>query len=408
MTFMQNQKTIWNPGFLLLCSLLLCLLWYCLGLFFTDKIYPDSLSYAAAADGLWQHARGHDTRPIGMAFIHGIPFLWGNQLYANAWLINGLSWLVCQLFLFRLMRRRLPNHWAFWLTLATNLFVGLVSSMPHLLSELPFMALMMAAWDQFDWYDQKKDQRYLSASLALILFSMLVRPGMQFFGFLFLICHLPLLWKNRAKRIFWPVYGVLLLIAVQFAGMKHQFGNARLSYVDVITYYNYVGSKAACLAEGHTYQQLKNPRADYFYTLSYTDRVVVAKADFYAQLKQHPQLLLKAFFLNVYENSTTGSIVASDSALGKEHAWVNTFAQIQNVVFSSMGFVLALFFTVKGMIRKQWNPTFWMALWVLYTLLSSGISSDQGDRMHLVCYLVIGVLGVSNGMKHASSVKKYA
>ena len=70
-------------------------------------IYPDANSYVSSSKDLYFFFRGHLTRPIGMAFITGIPLVFGasvSKLFVYGFYINFICWIFLILLLFQLLK----------------------------------------------------------------------------------------------------------------------------------------------------------------------------------------------------------------------------------------------------------------------------------------------------------------
>ena len=77
-------------------------------------------------------------------------------------------------------------------------------------------------------------------------------------GVLFFI---PFYIKNLKNKLNHLIYSSIFLIGIQLIGMKAQFGNFTISYIDKVTIHNYILSKADCLKKGVEYQEIFIPFA---------------------------------------------------------------------------------------------------------------------------------------------------
>ena len=138
---------------------------------------------------------------------------------------------------------------------------------------------------------------------------MLIKPGSMFLGVIFFLYFIKEIIKNFKSRSILFIYGSLFLIAIQVVGMKAQYGNYTISYIDCVTYHNYLCSKAVCIKEGKQYNQINNPRAEYLFALpSFTEQKKVALEDLKYQLRFNTFNLIKAYFSDVIENSKTAQV----------------------------------------------------------------------------------------------------
>jgi hypothetical protein len=187
------------------------------------------------------------------------------------------------------------------------------------------------------------------------------------------------------------LYGSFLMIVIQVVGMKVQYGDFTISYIDGVTYHNYICSKAECYKNGKQYEQINNPRAGYLFGLAFTDQKEVALEDLKHQIKTNFPNLAKAYFSDVIENSKTGNACIEDLKNYESKSdfpfWKKLIFSItkwQNRIFTVLAILLSAMFLYKG--YKQRKATFFVAFFILYIIILSGISCGQGDRFHLVTF----------------------
>ena len=174
--------------------------------------------------------------------------------------------------------------------------------------------------------------------------------------------------------------------------MKSQYGDYTISYIDGITYYNYICSNAVCIKEGKVFDATKNPRADYIYGIeNHSVRKEIALLDLKQQLQFNTINIIKAYFLNVFDNlkslngcirSTVNSEKTNYFEKSKEIFLI--ISKYQNRFFSILGIALASLYLIKS--RNQEKIFLFFAFFVLYIIILSGISSNEGDRFHLVTF----------------------
>jgi hypothetical protein len=158
-----------------------------------------------------------------------------------------------------------------------------------------------------------------------------------------------------------------------------------------------LGARADCLKEGIAYIPGENPRTKHFNTLSVHEMKEAADLDLKNQLVNNKMNLFKAYFTNLYLNSTKGnSIVHASENQDKTlyfplfHILFIAISKLQNIVFTLIGLSLAVYCLVK---RKQ-QDTFHVMIStvILYVFLISGISSSEGDRFHLAFFPLLLIL----------------
>jgi hypothetical protein len=261
----------------------------------------------------------------------------------------------------------------------------------HLLSETIYVFFILTAFYFLAKYYQQKLFWQLSVSLSIFILSMLIRPGAKFLAIVFVLYFIREILKNLRHKFSWFIYGSLLLVFVQCAGVKYQFGNFTISYIDSVTYYDYIGSKAMCLKEGKTYSQLDNPRGGYIYSHECYKQREIANEDLKQQLQHNTLNLGKAYISDVEDNATSGNVCVDDckNVNNRKHFqfWKALFFEVskwQNWIFTVVGFCLAVFCFFKSYKKEKLYG--FISFFILYTLILSGISCGQGDRFHVITF----------------------
>jgi hypothetical protein len=359
-------------------------------------IYPDSASYYEAAQNVYIYQRGHNLRPMLLAAIQGIPFVFGfksMQVYHFGFYINLISWLFTAVFFFKICKNYFTPKNAFFITMLLFTFVSLTGNLFHLLSETIYLLFVTVAFYFLQKYYITQRYFYLALFLSLFLSSMLIRPSSKLIAFLFLIYFIKIVLKNYKEKASYFIYGSLMLIVIQCAGIKYQFGNFTISYIDSITYYNYLGTKAYFLKTDKEYSQMNNPRAEYLFSYkNYGNEVKkIPFNDAIDQLFNNTSNLVYAYMSNVYDNTKWGNTCIKDCVNVKNtfyfedtKAFLYSLSQWQNRITTTIGVLISLL--VLFCYYKTQKPLFFMAFYVLYIVFLSGISSSQGDRFHLVVY----------------------
>ena len=357
-------------------------------------IFPDAGNYNESATNLYWFQRGHCYRPILMASIYGFPLLFGasdQDLYGIATYINILLWLFSIILLFEIIQYYVSKRIAFWLSFLFVFFIGITLFNFHLLAEIPFLFFLISSFYFLQKYSQTKVLKWLVIALSILVLSMLIKPGSKFFAILLLFYFSKILFLHFKQKVMLLLYASILLCFVQAAGLKYQFGDFTISYIDNVTFHNYLFSKADCYRKGIEYKQLDNPRAEYLFTKKVHEQKKIAKEDILEQIQNNKINLIKAYFHNFTWNSLSGNIVVksysnlsnSPSYSKIQHVlyWISKY---QNRMMTIFGIVLSLL-TLLKYYRKDFF-LFFTALLVLYIIGISGISSDQGDRFHIITY----------------------
>lgn len=363
-------------------------------------MHSDSYNYQESAKNMYIFFSGHIYRPILMAAITGIPYLFGysdDSIFRFSFYVNLCCWLASFLLLFEILKAFVKPKAAFIFTFFSIFIVGNTVHVFHLLTETIYQFFIVLAFYLLLKYYKTKRFWYLSLSLSLLLSSMLIKPGSKFLAILITLYFIREIIRNYKDKSIIFIYGSLLLIGIQCAGMKYQFGNFTISYIDSVTYYAYIGSKAMCIKYDKEYSQKGNPRADYLFSNEAIDQKRIAAEDLKNQLQYNTLNLVKAYFSDVKENTVSGNSCLEEIKNFKKRSFFEywkTFlfdvSKWQNRLFTLFGFVLAVFVFFKGF--RSPNIQTFISFFILYIIVLSGISCGQGDRFHLVTFPFMIVL----------------
>lgn len=388
------KKYFYHLGLLAIGLGWLLLLIYWLSIDAQTIIFPDAGDYNLSATNLYHHFRGHCYRPMLMAVIYGFPLLFGAtafDLYTIAIYINIILWLATILILFEIVKKYVSIQIAFLISLVFIFFISNALFNFHLLAETPFLFFLLLGVYFLQKYQQKKKVTYLIVALSIIVLSMLIKPASKFFAILMLVYFLRIVYQNYKQKIMLVLYGSITLCFVQAAGLKYQFGDFTISYIDSVTFHNYLFSKADCYRNGIVYEQIGNPRAELLFTKKAHEQKQIANQDIKEQILNNKVNLLKAYFHNFLWNTASGNMVinAYHNAKQKENFernqivlyWISKY---QNRCMTLLGILISLWTLLK--VGRKDVMLLFTAILVLYIIGISGISSDQGDRFHLITY----------------------
>lgn len=355
-------------------------------------LYPDSFSYVESAKNLYIFHRGHNYRPLLMALLNGIPYVFGASdatIVSFSLYVNVLCWLGFHLVLFKMLSDFVTPKRAFYLTLLSLLIIGNLAYVFHLLTENIFMFLCIGGFYQLQLYDKNKQFSILAKALTIFLLCVLIKPGSLFLALALCIYFGKTLWNNWRSKAMGFVYGSLSLLLVQCAGIKYQFGDFTISYIDSVTYYNYLGSKAKCLEAGKEYEQMNNPRAEYIFSYPCHQQKQIASADLKDQLLHNTSYLMRAYVLDILENTKTGNTCIADCQNKAQRPssmfWRDFLYDItkwQNRLGTLLAFGLIMFYGLKRLAQRE--VYLLMAFFIAYIIGTSGISCGQGDRFHVI------------------------
>lgn len=355
-------------------------------------IYPDSNSYHESAKNLYVFYRGHNYRPILMAIINGLPYLFGSSdasIFVFSFYVNLFCWLAFLIILFEILKDFVSVKWAFVSTVFTIFFVGNTAYIFHILTENIYMLFIITAIYFLLKFYKEKNFWCLAISLAILVLSMLIKPGSKFLAIVFVLYFMRILFNKYKSKMMFFLYGSFFLVFVQCAGLKYQFGNFTLSYIDAVTYYNYIGTRAINYKSGKEFSQFKNPRAIYIFSFECKDQKTIAKDDLLNQVKYNTFNLMKAYLWDGINNTKSGNICIEDCRNLNNNSYFNFSKQLlfdiskwQNRIFSILGFLLAFYYFFKNYKKEKIFSI--ISFFILYTILLSGISSGQGDRFHVI------------------------
>jgi hypothetical protein len=367
---------------------------FLLQLYDQNIIYPDSTNYLESASKMFQKFTGHYYRPMLMAFINGLPYLFGSNdagVYKWSFFVNLFCWLGTALLLFEILKTFLSPRKSFYFALFSFSFLSILAHTFHLLTENSYIFFILLAIYFLLKYYQTQQLVYLSLGLALLFSSMLIKPGSKFLAIGFGIYFSKEIFNNyKDKRLIW-LYCSWLMILIQVIGMKVQYGNFTISYIDGVTIHNYLCSKAVCLKEGKEFNQINNPRADYLFSQSLPDQKRIPKEDLIYQIKTNFPNLIRAYFSNMLENCKTGSGCIYDCQNKNKTNYFETakltlftISKWQNRIFTIIGLMLAVYFFVNR--KKHEKIILFSSCFIIYIIVLSGISCGQGDRFHMVTF----------------------
>lgn len=364
-------------------------------------ILNDSLNYIESAQFLYNDFRAHYYRPFVMAFITGLPLLFSNSvtyLYDFSLIVNIISWLSTTLILFETAKYYLVPKKAFFIAIIYLFLVGTTTVLFDLLSESIYILTLTLAYYFFLKYYKTLNFKFLSIGLSLLIISVLIRPGAKFLAIVAILFFIRILVVNLKNKSIFFFYSSILLVLIQCFAVKIAYGNFKISYIDSYTYYNYLGAKSNLLKKNENLKDFNSKERDIYLTqFSFKKANAVAQKDFVNQLTNNTFNVIKAYVDNLHYNTTDGSsrILLSENVrkTGYFEILKTTFfylSKIQNILFTLLGFGLSLLFVIKK--YKKDNFSFLVAVFILYTILISGVSFAQGDRFHIVIYPFVLIL----------------
>jgi hypothetical protein len=363
----------------------------------------DDGSYLLAAKNLYLKGQLDESRPIVIAAIHGFPLLFGfSDPVVIAWcnVISISCWFLTSILLFKLIAQKFPRRIAFIAAVTFISCIGNLTNAFNVLAEAIFIFLVVLAVFFIGKQVQTKHYKYTTLAFSILLLAILVKP--LAFGLVGIValCH----FKNY-KAIIGNSFVVFILfslslIGIQLHSMKKQYGDYTVSYVDVVTYYNYLGGKADCLKKGIDFVPGENDRAKKFSQFSSHEQKKIASSDLNDQLLNNTSNFMQAYAFCLYSNSSKGSYSVSECKNEASTFYFDFFyfsfkaiSKVQNILFTITGVLLSFYYLFY---RKKVG-TFYkiIALFISYIFFISGMSCLQCDRFHILFFPLVIVLGIS-------------
>lgn len=373
---------------------------FLLQIYYQTYIFPDSESYLTASNNLYLNHKSDAIRPILIAGINGFPLLFTTKntiFFLWNIVVNGISWFFCILLIFKIISKIINRKSAFVFSLIYMTSIGTTILIFNVLSEIIFVLFLMISLFFIQKYLLTNRLKYLAISFSILIASILIKPISLILIIIFIVLFFFQFSKILKSKWSSLIIVSISLLLIHLINMKKNYGDYTISYIDAFTYYNYLGTRADCLKNGKEFIQCDNERHKYFNTFSLTESKKVAFNDIKYQLSNNTIDFVKAYSINIYKNSTGGCVYLSEienknktNNFKKVVIIFKILAKIQNVVFSILGFLLSFYFLINGV--RQINFIKITAVVILYILLLSAISSEQGDRFHLVIYPFVLIL----------------
>lgn len=400
-----------NQYILLFVSLIFVLLIFVLlqlGKFvFGENYIPsDSYEYINASNILYKEFIPHPTRPLGYAFILGLPNLFIDSVSLKGYLIfsvilNLFFWFGTIILLYKSLHLFIGKRSSFFATLFFIICIGNVTQIFYVLTEtvVTFLLLLMSYFLLI--HIKNKNTKYLILGVSVLNIIILFKPGMFYFaGFISLSLMLYLFYIRKIKKLksFYFILSVLL-VAIQFSSIYKTYGNITPSYIGKLAWYHYLGAKSNAKANNISYSKESDIRLSTFKDLNWNDKSRVSVIDFKNQITGNFNNVLIVYAKNIFGNISIGS--------GAIPLYDNEKNNISNLRFNRILWqisryqnILFVFLFLMSLVlifyyRRKVNAFILISSGVvLYTILTSGISFLQGDRFHIVFYplVIINIL----------------
>lgn len=365
----------------------------------SNSVVGDEGSFLKAALKLYHQKLPSDDRPLLIAAIQGFPLLFKlpiQSVYIWSFFINCVCWILSSLLIFKICKIKVGGKWAFVAGILFLLCIGNLAINFKLLSESVYIFFILWSLFFINTYFSKYQIKFLLLAIIVLTLSILIKP--LSIGLLFLVLILSLKqWKslatNRLSILLFLSFGLLFF---QMQSMKSQYGNYTISYIDAFTYYNYLGTRADCLKNDKEFKQGENERYQHFLKLSSLEQKKVANEDLIFQMQYNFPNLIHAYFINLSINSSKGSASIHELKNSSHTTYFDFFqfsfkviTKLQNIILSLFGFLLSINYLFRF---KKYGVLSVVAITFLYIFFVSGISSDQGDRFHIILYPLVLIM----------------
>lgn len=376
---------------------------YLLQLHHQSYIFPDSYSYLLSIKQLYFEHTLNDHRPFLFSFLSGIPLFLDTaivNIFNWSLVLNLFSWLGTSLLLYKILSNFYKNNIAYLFSIFNLLLVGSIAICFHFLTEPIFTFFLIIIFYYIQKFEITKESKFLSIAISLLLLSLLIKPILKFFILMVFAFYFKHFGKMLKTKFSFYLVIPIFLVFFQMYSLKRNYGDFTLSYIDTATYFNYLGTKADCYKNNIEFEQGHNQRHSYFSKFSPKDGKKIALNDLKNQFRNNKINLLKAYFSNLYINSTKGSasVFACENVNNRKKFEIFLFffkaiTKAQNIILTVIGLILAFHTLIRW--RKSMSFIVTVSVAFLYIFFISGISSDQGDRLHLIFYPLVIIMIVN-------------
>lgn len=427
----MNQASTKIYGSAIVLAILSCIIYW--SVFSTLHVYsnaatakykfPDSKHYEGASKAFYtKDFTLSASRPLGFPILIGIPYLFNASPEAHVnfkYLLQFIFWISSVLILFALLTTHLNYLLSSFLALLYALNIGNIIITNQSLTEPIFCFLLILSAYSFNKYLSTKSHTYLLITFFAICYSAICKPVMEYFAYLLFAYLIFSLIKHKAPKLKYILGATLifaLTIGLQKSLMKIQHGSFQISKIGKAALYTYIGAKAKSFEKEisvHEEMKLRRAKKKKFRGAKLDS---LAMSDFKDQLSNNTSNLLKAYFLNIHENSTTGSTfvkrlknINKDKTFFPKRNKAYYLSTKQNQAYSFLTIIgipllilIGLFFP-NVRTKQTYHLVCFMWLMSIYIIIFSGLSYGQKDRFHIVfvpCVIAATTLLVQLYIQH--------
>lgn len=357
----------------------------------------DDATYLAAAKLLYFDATLDASRPVLIAAIFGLPFLFGctaSVVIKWVFVLNFLTWFFTGILVFKIGAAQFNKKIAFVIAVVFLLSVGNLAHAFRVLSESVFIFMLVLALYFIHNYFLTRKPEFITLAVSILLFNTLIKPvaiGFTLLLLLFFIREMKSIFINKFSPV---MLAGLLLVFFQMYSLKKTYGDFTLSYIGSITYYNYLGTKADCYRKNIEFVPGKSERTKAFNKVPISGIKETASKDLSEQLQNNTVNLGKAYLFCMYSNISKGNYIVSECKNDNDTFYFGFFkflfkvvSKLQNIIFTGTGIIMSFYFLIK--FKTQQHFFVILSLFLLYLFFISAMSCYECDRFHIVLYPII-------------------
>lgn len=368
----------------------------------------DDPSYLYAAKLLYHNGLPDNNRPLLIAAIQGLPYLFNASDQAViTWglSLNFLCWFFTAILLFKIISARSNRKKAFVVAVVFFLLIGNLANAFRFVPEPIFILGLTGAIWCMDRYYQSHQIKFAAFAIFILSLETLVKPVALGLALLLFLLFLPKIKQLVLSGYVLLIISGFLLIGMQLHLMKKTYGDYTISYIGATTYYNYLGDKAYSYRIGAEYVPGRDERSKHMATLSEHEFNKLAAADLKDQLKNNTLNLGRAYLFCLWSNSHKSSFVVSDCKNENGTAYFPVFqflfkaiSKLQTIGLTAIGVLLSFFILIR--FKKEEPLLVTISVVILYIFFISGMSCMQSDRFHIVFFpAVLLVLARKSSMR---------
>lgn len=369
--------------------------------YYRNIFIGDQFSYFETSQSLYGHFQAHHYRSIGYPILLGLPELFGFEAPYGYWpIFLNYIFFSLMLVLFIKIGKILKLNIALPVAVCLALSFGFMRVVNHALTEICFTAII--TWALYNLIKLLKNNNGLQDLFYFVLslgVATLFRPGFYIYTlFIIVLYFIFFIYKSygaiKTSEIYKRIAIVLVTLLITFGPqsfmMKRTFNTFRLSYIDDITWYRYLGALTYTIDKNNCFTDKcfreEQHKRDVFLRDKTPDQMSgISRADRTDALLNKPKALFKAYKINVASNTHSG---AFDS---RRINFLNIFTLYTNVILSTLPFLLYGFIFIISRFRNRLSlENHFQILFVLgiisYSILTGAFSAYQGDRFHIVFY----------------------